>query len=55
MGPTVFGIECLETLLDFPIALVNELLIGAVGNQGLFERENVLGAIVTDQTGVKFS
>ena len=49
IGTIVFGIEGLETLLYFPVAFLNQLLVGPVGRQRLFKREDVFGAIVADQ------
>ena len=43
------SIKCFETLLDFLIAFSDELLVVAVGGQGLFEREDMFETIVADQ------
>ena len=45
----IFVMESLDALLNFLIAVGNELLVVTVGGQRLFQREDVLGTIVADQ------
>src|SRR5213593_761176 len=47
--PTVLTLKSFDALLNFLVAVGNELLVVTVSGEGLFEREDMLRTIVTNQ------